>query len=457
MTTKYIKGLSIFVWITLLMLSCDNKLDIRPRQEIEAETALNNAQNVESAVVGAYATLGNPALYGTNLNIIAELLGSANYVSWQGTFTGYRELDRKNLTAINTEATRTWTRAYNGINTVNNVLESLNVVTSASMKAQLEGEALFIRGILYFELVRLYGLPWEAGAANSQAGVPLILTATKTEAQAGSKVARFTVAQVYGQVLADLTKAESLLPEDNGTRADKYAAAAFLSRVYLQQSDFAKARDAANRVIESGVFRLNPSVTSAFKNRNTAESIFEIQQNDQNNAGTANDGLTTFYASMPGIGRGDVRVLEAFADQYDTTDARLNELIYAGTGRRAGRLRSGKWTDFGANIPIIRLAEMYLTRAETNLRLGTTVGAAPLADVNRIRARAGVPVLTAVTLDDVLKERQLELAFEGLRIHDIKRTKGSTGTFAYNSASLVLPIPQRELDTNELLVQNAGY
>jgi tetratricopeptide (TPR) repeat protein len=457
MTTKYIKALGMSALIALTTVSCDNKLDIQPRQSIDAETALNNAQNVESAIIGAYATLGNPALYGTNLNLIPELLGSNGYISWQGTFQGYRELDRKTLTPINTEATRTWNRAYEAINTVNNVLEALNVVTNANMKSQLEGEALFIRGLLYFELVRLYGLPWEAGAANSQPGVPLILTATKTEAQAGNKVARATVAQVYQQVIADLTKAESMLPEDNGTRADKYAVAAFLSRVYLQQSDYAKARDAANRVFESGNYRLNPSVTSAFRNRNTAESIFEIQQNDQNNAGTANDGLTTFYASMPGIGRGDVRVLEAFADLYDPADARLNELIYAGTGRRAGRLRSGKWTDFGANIPVIRLAEMYLTRAETNLRLGTTVGATTLADVNRIRARAGVPLLTSVTLEDVLKERRLELAFEGLRVHDLKRIKGNTGDFAYNSPKLVLPIPQRELDTNDLLVQNQGY
>lgn len=457
MTTKYIKGLSIFVWITFLMLSCDNKLDIQPRQEIDAATALNNAQNVESTVIGAYATLGNPALYGTNLNLIPELLASTDYINWQGTFQGYRELDRKTLTSINTEASRTWIRSYDAINTVNNVLEALSVVTDADAKAQLEGEALFIRGIVYFELVRLFALPWESGAANTQDGVPLVLTATKTEAQASNKVSRATVAQVYQQVMSDLTRAESLLPEENGTRANKFAAAAFLGRVYLQQSDFTNAREAANRVIESDYFRLNPSVTSAFRNRNTAESIFEIQQNDQNNAGTANDGLATFYASLPGIGRGDVRVLEAFAEMYSETDARLNELIYEGTGRRAGRLRSGKWTDFGANIPIIRLAEMYLIRAETNLRLGTAEGATPLEDVNRIRLRAGAAPLAVVTLEDILMERQLELAFEGLRVHDIKRTKGTTDTYTYNAPDLVLPIPQRELDTNNLLVQNVGY
>ncbi|MDO1445359.1 RagB/SusD family nutrient uptake outer membrane protein [Rhodocytophaga aerolata] len=457
MTTTYIKRVSLLICLAFSVIACDNKLDIQPRQSIDAETALNNEQNVESAVIGAYATLGGPALYGTNLNLIPELLASTDYVNWQGTFQGYRELDRKTITSINSEASRTWIDAYEGINTVNNVLEALPVVEDEDLRAQLEGEALFIRGILYFELVRLYALPWAAGTANSQAGVPLILTATKTEAQAANKVARSTVAQVYQQVIADLTRAESLLPEDNGTRADQFSAAAFLSRVYLQQGDYTNARDAANRVIESEYFRLNPSVTSAFRNRNTAESIFEIQQNDQNNAGTANDGLATFYASLPGIGRGDVRVLEVFAEQYDSLDARLNELIYEGTGRRAGRLRSGKWTDFGANIPIVRLAEMYLIRAEANVRLGTAIGDTPINDVNRIRLRAGVDPLVTATLEDILLERQLELAFEGLRVHDVKRTQGSTGDFAYNAPELVLPVPQRELDTNDQLVQNTGY
>jgi hypothetical protein len=271
---------------------------------------------------------------------------------------------------------------------------------------------------------------------------------------------------VYAQIIDDLTKAESLLPEDNNTRADMYAAAAVLSRVYLQQSDFAKARDAANRVIESGRYRLNPEVFTAFRSRNSAESIFEIQQNNQNNAGTANDGLTTFYASLPGIGRADVRVRPEFAALYDSTDARLTDLIYEGSGARAG-LRSGKWTDFYANIPVIRLAELLLTRAESNLRLGTAVGATPLEDVNAVRERAGATPYASVTLEDILLERQLELAFEGVRIHDLKRTMGKierfdsdgvlTETIQYTDPRLVLPIPQREIDANELLTQNIGY
>lgn len=445
--------------------ACDRKLDIVPKDFVDATQAITTAQDVESAVIGGYGRLGDPALYGADFQLTADLLAADNYIAWQGTFQGYREMANKRMNSINTQATRTWTRSYWAINTVNSALENLSLVTDADLRDQLEGEARFIRAVVHFELVRLYAAPWQPGGANTQAGVPIVLQAADTQAEASVQTARATVAQVYAQVIDDLTRAENLLPEENNTRADKYAAAAFLSRVYLQQSDFAKARDAASRVIESGRYRLNPEVFTAFRSRNSAESIFEIQQNNQNNAGTANDGLTTFYASLPGIGRADVRVRPEFAELYDSTDARLTELIYEGEGARAG-LRSGKWTDFYANIPVIRLAELLLTRAECNLRLGTAEGAAPVEDVNAVRLRAGVAPYESLTLDDILFERELELAFEGVRVHDIKRTLRSierlesdetTTVFAYNDPRLVLPIPQRELDANDLLTQNQGY
>ena len=100
---------------------------------------------------------------------------------------------------------------------------------------------------------------------------------------------------------------------------------------------------------------------------------------------------------------------------------------------------------------------MHLTRAECNQRLGTAIGATPAADVNAIRARAGLGALGTVNLAAILKERKLELAFEGNQLDDIKRNKGAVGTKPFNDNSLVLPIPQREMDTNKSLVQNAGY
>ena len=101
---------------------------------------------------------------------------------------------------------------------------------------------------------------------------------------------------------------------------------------------------------------------------------------------------------------------------------------------------------------------MYLTRAEANFRLGTSTGDTPLNDVNRIRNRAGLTSLTTVTLAGILTQRKLELAFEGEALFEAKRLMQSvTGSLNYNAPALVLPIPQREIDTNKALIQNEGY
>ena len=124
---------------------------------------------------------------------------------------------------------------------------------------------------------------------------------------------------------------------------------------------------------------------------------------------------------------------------------------------RAGGLLTRKWSDYYDNIPVIRLTEMYLIRAESNLRLGTAVGDAPVSDINAIRVRAGLTQLVVVTIGQVLEEREKELAFEGFRLHDYKRTQRAIGSRPYNSPELILPIPDREMNANPELVQNEGY
>jgi starch-binding outer membrane protein, SusD/RagB family len=467
---KTIIKISSAALLLFAVASCDKKLDIEPKQSIDAATAIASTEDVEAAVVGAYSIMGGGALYGTNLFMLPDLLAAENYASWRGTFQGARQVANKTMTRDNTEAARTWTAAYRAINMANIVLDGAGVVTDANRKAELEGEALFVRGIMHFELVRLFALPWGATTANDHLGVVIKTTATKTESEAFATAPRNTVAQVYQQVIADLTKAAAQLPEDNGTRADRYTALAFLSRVYLQKADYANARDAANEVIESGKYSMNASVRAVFDNKNTNESIWEIQQNDQNNAGTANDGMATFYASLPGIGRADVRVAAGWVDAYEPEDLRQKEWYYEGTGARPGNLYTSKWKSFSQNLPVIRIAEMYLTRAETNLRLGTTVGDTPENDLAKVRnpVRTNLPIITDPTLEDVIQERFFELAFEGVRIHDMKRLRipliryGSTGsvtaTYQWNDPRLVMPIPQRDIDASGgVLVQNPGY
>ena len=470
---KTIKNLYISSILSVLCLvGCNDKLEIDPRQSIDALTALQTEADVESGIIGAYSRMGSGSLYGTNLNIIPELLGSDSYVRWAGTFQGYRQLNAKALTANNSEATRTWINTYSAINNVNNVLSNLDKVKDASLKRQFEGEALWIRGMLYFELVRLYSLPYLNGVSNDQLGIPISLTAVFNEAGASVKGKRESVEVVYNQILKDLIKSKDLLNtiapnnvKKDVRRASVFSPMAVLSRVYLTRAGTANspninldsAQFYADKIITSSKFAILSSLESVFTNKNSRESIFEIEQNEQNNAGQTNDGLTTFYASLVGIGRGDLRVETAFRTSYQANDKRRSELIYVGVGARPNFSYSGKWKTFSQNLPVIRLAEMYLTRGECAFRKGDLLNA--LSDINVIRRRSSATdyLITDLSLNNFLRERQFELAFEGSRIHDLRRLKRNTGSIVFNAPNLVLPIPEREVRANTELIQNPGY
>lgn len=477
MKHMFIRPAVLALALGLSLTGCKDPLQIAPQQGIDVSVALTTPEKVGGAVVGLYAKLDDPRLYGTDLIMVPELMGPEGYIRWDGTFNNYRQIALRTLNSLNTNAAGIWQRAYEDINQANLVLNALPVVTDADLKSKYEGEARFVRGILYFELVRLYAQQYQPGGTNAQLGVPITLSANTTVDQASVKLSRATVAEVYAQVIGDLTTAMDKLPESNGTRATRYAAEAMLARVYLQQSNFTAAHAAADEVIKNSGKSLAGSVAAIFANRNGSETLFELQQNDQNNAGAANDGLATYFASDGGVGRGDVRILSSFSTRYEDGDARgtdsleataTRKLIYLGNGARPGRLRSIKYRTYGQNIPIVRLAEMYLIRAEADVRAGRTADA--LADVNRIRSRSGAMPLTTVTLASVLNERQLELAFEGFHIYDLKRTNAvivqaipASGTdpavpaVTASDAKLILPIPQHDINLNGLLVQNAGY
>lgn len=439
---------------------CNKKLDIDPRQSVDVENALNTAADIESALIGGYSIMGRGSLYGNNLVMLPELLVPDYNIDWYGTFRSYSDIYNSSQDKFNAEAARTWASGYEAINVANSVLDAIDIVTDTDDKNRIEGEAYFIRGLMYFEMLRLYSNPDQT--KNNNLGIPIVLTPSKNEADASRRDPRSTIDQVYTQIKSDLNAAISGLPGSNEVgRATRWAAMAIMARVHLQLEEYEEARDLASEVIENGPFSLNSGVTSVFYNKNTPESIFEIQQNDQNTAFNSNDGLTTFYGNWPnGVGRADIEInYDFYFDQENENDQRFTELFDFGT---AGSpfptgLYTKKWKDLGQNIPIIRLAEMYLIRAETNERLGTEVGQSPEADIEVIRNRAGLEKIAAPTLDDILWERRLELAFEGFRSHDYKRLKEESAFLPWNDNAYVMPIPEREILANTSLIQNAGY
>ena len=438
------------------LAGCDGLLDLEPRQSITEDRALATPQNVTGALVGAYDRMSDGDLYGGQLLMGPDLLAAENgEVVWTGTFAQPRQFWNKSLLVDNSFVEDTWEDAYEVINIANNVLSALDVFEDADERARIEGHARFLRGVMYFELVRNWGPAYLGGTPASDPGVPLVLEPTRDVTEEDNR-ARATVAEVYDQVVADLTAARDQLPDRDDLLGDTYAASAFLSRVYLSTGDYDAAAAQASRVIEEGGFALAGTFAEAFNQpAGSDEYVFAVPITEQDGTNE----LNTFYGARENSGRGDIEVTADYVALFDTSDARA---FFYDDAR--GRRRTAKWqgsTAEGVDIPIIRLAEMYLTRAEANLRAGTTVGAAPVEDVNRVRERAGLEPLESVSVEDVLVERRLELDFEGQLLHDLKRT-GRTistidGALPATAPRFLYPIPQREIDANPNLQQNAYY
>jgi hypothetical protein len=195
-----------------------------------------------------------------------------------------------------------------------------------------------------------------------------------------------------------------------------------------------------------------PAYADEFNNdNNTTEDIFATQITPQDRFSS----MTEFF-SVPEFGGrdGDIDILDAHLNLYSDTDQR-KALFFIGNGAE----RCGKWNNQYGVINLIRLAEMYLIRAECNIRLSTNIGDTPLADYNVIHTRAGLDPAVSVTLDDILYERRLELAFEGFKIHDVRRLHETVASYPYNDPKLLFPIPDREIQANPNLKpqQNPGY
>lgn len=455
---KKLKYISLIMVAAIAMFSCSKKLDVQPQNNITPDQ-IKTSDDVIALMLGGYGQLQNPNAFGERFQFIADLLASSDQIDFIGTFTNYADIQSKTQIENNSIASGIWINSYALINNMNTVLDKIGIVDE-DVRDATEGEAKFMRGITYFELVNFFAQPYSAGnttAANS--GVPLILAPTYAY-DSTDKPSRNTIEEVYQQVVKDLTDAANTLPTsaDDG-RATKYAAEAFLSRVYMQMLDYEDAAAMADDVINSGNYFLVSDYTKAFNNDGySSEDIFGILQSSQSNAGTNNNGLPTFYAALP-VGRGDAQVNAGYFDYFSGNDQRAVFFYDGGSIGGFSGTYTGKYSELYKTIPVVRLAEMYLTRGEANLRKGgePVGGVSPDDDINTVRITRGADAISDATGLDFVEERFRELAFEGDRVWTRKRLKLQIDGLPYNDPMLVLPIPQRELDVNKNLVQNPGY
>jgi starch-binding outer membrane protein, SusD/RagB family len=449
---NYLNYRILFSFLALSFIACDGNLDIEPEQDLSPEVATESPANIQNILNSIYADARDEDAYAGGISLASELLANAGELSWNGTYVQPAEFDEKAVLTGNSFVAGTWLNGYQMNNQANIILANLDVFEDEDERDRTEGEAKFLRALNYFDLVRLFAMAYEEGENGNEPGVPIILEPVLDASQI-TYPPRNSISEVYSQVISDLNDAYDLLPPSNSYYADKYTAQALLARVYLQMGNYEMALEAADDVIENSGHSLTPTFADAFNNsQNSSEDIFAIQV-------TAQDSEIHAYNEYWGgndfggrPGDPDLAIESPHFDIYDDPNDERADFFYEGRGTA-----TMKWQNQFANIPVIRLAEMYLIRAEANERLNTEVGATPLEDINELRIRANASPLGSVDLEDILMERRRELAFEGFALFDAKRLGRDIGDIAYDANNLVLPIPLREMDANPELVQNPGY
>jgi hypothetical protein len=467
---RHTKILTLALLVPTVMsgVACSDFLDLEPPQAVSEETYFQTMNDFRAGIVGVYDQLALNDWYGRSMYIMSDIMGED--IKKNSSANRYKEFADFEGQAISGHMyeRELWGDAYTGINMLNKLINAEFTPTSATQTEfnQILGEAYATRGLAFFGLVTLYGQHYTFTADGSHPGIPLVL-----ESDVTALPARSTVKQVYAQVIADLTKGIGLMTMDRNRpyMMSKSGAQALLSRIYLYMEDFNNSVAMADAVINSGKYSLVSAANykNQFVTGGSSEAIFELFYSSVDNPG--NEGLSGMYRAT---GYGDYLPSKDLLNLIPAGDVRHQMFIV--DPKLAGiyaSLRVNKWpTAPGMDkIPIIRLSEVYLNRAEARARLGQTAGAQ--ADLNLIRKRglATAPDVTATgqaLLDAILIERRIELSAEGHRIHDIMRYKkgvnrvDNTSTKAsmpYPCNFCVLPIPFEEMDTNPNMVQNAGY
>lgn len=466
---KHIYIKSLIASLAFITLSCgDDFLELSPQQSVANEDALTTLDDFKSSITGVYNGISGANYYGRYFFLVPDVM--ADDVKQHP--SANRAKDYAEYTAVIGDgiASGMWTTMWSNINAANKIINA-EVDLPASVVAEknhIVGEAMALRGLIYFDMVRLYAQHYGFTTDASHLGVPIVLEFDQT-----SEPNRNSVREVYDQVVSDLTASINMLDDDtrSGTTSSlsKSAAQALLARVYLYRGDYANAESMATTVINSGRYALvsNPNYYSqAWVADFSSESIFEINMTENDNRGS--DALGGMYLNT---GYGDylpAADLEGLISNDDarrdwfSTDANL-------TGDYAPfRLAKYPSTTGENNTKVIRLSEMYLIRAEARAQQGNN---AAQADVDMIRQRAE-PAAAAVTatgaalIDEVLLERRKELAFEGQRLWDLMRYKqdivrtnctSPICTISYPNNRVILPIPEAELDANPNIEPNPGY
>lgn len=462
-------------------------LDLAPISQQNGNNFYRTAEDMKNALSAVYASLQYTGLYYSSMHIIGDLRSDNTEITNPAAGADMQAVDQFTNNAVNSISNTTWNGHYQGIQAANIVIHKIDAVNmAAGLKAQYKAEAQFLRALMYFNLVRIFG------------DVPLVKDIINNP-QDGYKYGRETTAKVYEQIIEDLKAAEQSLPYEYATadigRATKGAAMSLLGKVYLTQKSWALAAQKLKEVIDAAAqtkYQLIASYANIYgvANENNRESIFEVQFRK----GASGEGspYTNQFAPI-GSGTAVVSIGNPLGQNIPT--ANMNTAYEAGDLRKAASMRnsyvlSGATVNHNyiikyAGVPaanldsdnnwiVLRYADVLLMYAEALNEQGYVANGPAFTYLNQVRTRAGLAAKTSTNANTALQvadqaafrlaveqERRVELAFEGHRWFDLVRTGRAVtvlGGLGMQPHHVLFPIPQTQIDINPSLIsQNQGY
>lgn len=452
----------LFAMVVLFSLcSCDSFVEVElPNNQLTGPAVFEDRNTADAALGYLFASVRDDGmLSGSPYGLSVSLGTYADELDFYGTSsvsTFY--FFNNSVLSNNTLVGDYWDGGYHQIYTANAIIEGVAASSGIAdaYKAQFRGEALFVRALIHFHLQQLFG------------DIPYVVT---TDYESNRRVAKQSPDQVYTLLIADLEEAITLLPESYSTagraRPNQFAAYALLSRIFLSSEQWAEASNAASAVLnQSALYQLNPDLASVFL-QDSPETIWQLPP--AISGGPTEEATTFILLASPPAGPA---LREDLVGSFQASDNRRSAWI--------GEINDGPQTFFYPHkyrqrlmesvsseySVVMRLAEIFLIRAEARARQGELTGARE--DLDAVRVRAGLSPSVGVSQDElisaILEERRHELFSErGHRFFDLKRynrldTVLGEAKPGWSSHNRLLPLPQRELLLNEnLLPQNNGY
>lgn len=459
------------IFLLVFLSACSDELNLAPITDRATNSFYSSEAEIESAITGVYAQLQNNGLYGLDLIGLGEISAEDSFEEIAANDGGrFGQLDDFSTNAGNDLVGDIWRESYEGIQRTNIVLNRIPDIEYADsdLKEQRISEVKFIRALLYFNLVRLYG------------DVPLVLEETLNPSGFFGQ-GRTAQAQVYEQIEMDLNDAIRNLPLDKESgRPAQGAAQALLANVLMTRGNYADAVPNLMAVVNSQVYDLAATTADIFgeANEGNSEILFEIQFASGINGNSEGSSAASQFrpSGTTANAKGHNLPSSAFVAMYEDNDSRRND--YVGIDVNANPFYfSAKYEvsatgpdDSGTDYYVIRYADVLLKYAEALNETNQTSDAATY--LNMVRNRAGLGNTNANSQEEmraaIEMERRLEFIGEGHRWFDLKRTGSAVSTMnnwfsdqsinvSISENNLFLPIPQSQIDTDPAITQNDGY